>query len=54
VKVDGVVVGCICCEFLSVMHLLCMLVSIRHYTYIDMVIVVMHVVMVCGLCSHAC
>ena len=52
-KIDGVVVVCIYCECVLVMHLLCMLVSIRHYAYIDMVIVVVPKVMVCGWYVHA-
>lgn len=53
VEVDGVVVGYGRHEYMSVMHLLCISVSIHHYAYIDMVIVVVHEVMVCGWYSHA-
>ena len=53
VKVDGVVVGSRRRECMSIMHLLCMLVSIRNYAYIDMVIVFVHEIMVCGWYGHA-
>lgn len=42
VKVDGIVVGCVYHECMSIMHSLCMLVFICCYPYIDMVIVVVH------------
>ena len=53
VNVDGVVLGCGCHECMLVMHWLCMLVLICCYTYIDMVIVVVNKVMVCGRYGHA-
>ena len=52
VEVDGVVVGCGRHECMSVMHWLCKLVLICFYAYIDMVIVVMHEIMVCGWYGH--
>jgi len=52
-SVDGVGVGCGHYELILVMHLLCMLASIHHYAYIDMIIVVVHEIMVCGWYGHA-
>ena len=47
-KVESVIVGCGRHECMSIMHWLCMSVLIYCYAYIDMVIVVMHEVMMCG------
>jgi len=52
-KVDGFVVGCVFREYMLAMHWLCMSMLICFYTYIDMVIVVVHDVMVCGRYGHA-
>jgi len=53
VKIDGVVVGCVCHECMSIMHCLCMSMLICCYAYIDTVIVVVHDIMVCGWYGHA-
>ena len=52
-EVDGVIVVCGRNECMLVIQLLCMSVSICNYAYIEMVIVVVHEVMVCGWYSHA-
>jgi len=53
VEVDGVVVVCGHHECMSVMHWLCMSVLIYRYAYIDVIIVVMHEVIVCGWYGRA-
>ena len=52
-KVDGIDFGCGRHEYMSIMHWLCMLVFICCYEYIDMVIVFVHEVVVCGWYGHA-
>ena len=53
VKVDGVFVGGSPHECMSVMDCLCTSVLACFYAYINMVVIFMHEVMVCGWYGHA-